>query len=233
MPKSQHIRYVTKLTRVLALILVIALPIGGFYFGRLYERTQSEQIKVKYTTEQTSIQQKEEVLYTNKAQIKQFDLNGTWTNDGFFFTLKSAYLTPNIADISRYKDYIHGYENYKNSAFLVLEMSVRNVYTSGKDREINVKDNFSLKDKIGIQSLPLAIQYYSLSPQEDLNKVFVYFPVNNAEKQFSLYVGTARPRIIDLSFEGDKAKELQGFWIYRDGYSPEYYNRNPLFEYFK
>ena len=172
-------------TVILSVIIVILIVIFGAYIY-LQNKKSSKQTKLSQGLEIPN--NVSGVLFKNPVNIKELPLKTTWENDPFSYTLKNAYLVPHIADLSRYQLYLHDEQDIEDRSFVIIEISTRNVSTSGDKQVIDVADNFRLRESTSTEIVPIDPQYTSLNPQEDLGKTFVYFPVKNNESQFTLLV---------------------------------------------
>ncbi len=210
----------SQLNSPLVLVLVLAVLIGvGIY---AYQKFTNKEFADKQTGKTDGLSRTEMLsrgIHPDPVDIKVLEgtITAQWQDNSVAYTLEKAYLTPDIADLGSARNNA----DIKDKSFLIVQLNARDRRTSGDRRSIQEGNYLRIRqDKK--DSAPLGGDYLYLSPQEN-GTTYVIFPVARNLNKFTLLAGLlSRPRVIQLDFGSNNVKILNGVFIYRGGYFPEY-----------
>ena len=199
-------------TKIFIIILLIVLPILGFYFGiryavyNFYPKPANNNL-TKITTET--------IKYLSQDAICD---NGPV--NGLTITLNKAYLLSSFADLPEYKLQEIQQSGIETNGLLVLEANVRNLQTSGNTQGIYGNDIFRLRRNLKDYS-PIIYGATMVAPQEN-NVIYAYFPVSKDETNFKImYCNFAdHPSVINLDFNSNTVESLTGNYTINKGFTP-------------
>lgn len=199
----------------LILFLVLLLIASFIYFGKNF-RTDKNSEEISKEENESILKQRG--INPEKVTIRYLDVESKWQDNSVAFSIETAYLTPDIADIGNWRN------NYKigsENQFLVIETSIRNRNTYGGNT-VNMSNYLRLRDESNVQLTPADKSDFYLEPQSD-SKFFTVFVVSKSLKQASLFSGIlAKPKVTKLDFFDNQAKVYEGVFLYRSGLAPEY-----------
>lgn len=189
------------------LLVVIAIIVYQFLDGRSINVYRDKEMSLK-----------ERGINSENVTIRAVEAESSWQYNDIAYEVKKIYLTPDIADIGDWRDNFNiGTENQ----FVVVELEVRDKRTSGGKR--NVDTTSFLRVRVGnIENGPKNTDYLYLNPQED-GKIFRVFVVDKETKEITLLSGiTSRPRVTKVDFFSGDLEVMQGVFLHKSGFSPEY-----------
>ena len=161
---------------------------------------------------------KERGINPESVTIRAVDVESVWQYDNVAYEVKKIYLTPDIADIGNWRD---NFDIGIKSQFVVVETNVRDRRTNGERRNITTTPFLRIRVD-NIESSPKDADYLYLNPQED-GKVFSVFIVDKEIQEITLLSGiTSSPRVTKIDFFGSNAEMMEGVFLYKTGFSPEY-----------
>lgn len=157
-------------------------------------------------------------IHPDPVNIKVLeDITAQWQDKSIAYVLEKVYFTPDIADLGPSRNNV----SMKDKSFLIVQLNVRDRRTSGSRRLIPAGNYLRIRQNRE-DSAPIINDYLYLSPQEN-GTVYVTFPVERNMSQFTLLVGIlSNPRVVSLNFDSNAAILLNGVFLLKQGFSPEY-----------
>ncbi len=153
-----------------------------------------------------------------KKIIKQTPNPIQWEQDQVKYSLKSIYLTPEVADLTEYRRYVQ----IQTPNYLMVEMQIEDLRYGGATRVLNPYLYLLLRLDSG-DFEPFISKKISINPQESLT-YYSGFYVQPDLLKFMLLAGEQTNReIINIDFSDSKSQSLFGVFKIDSGFTPEYY----------
>lgn len=162
-------------------------------------------------------------INNDKMTIRYVDVYESW-NDEYWpvtFSIKRAYLTPDIADVGYWRD---NYSIGTKNAFLVIEVDATNNGISSNGRTmINAGGYLRLVNSDDDKEIaPASNSDLYLSSQEGGSQ-FIIFIVDKNLKETNLLIGLlAKPKVTHLNFFSADAKTYNGVFLFKTGLAESY-----------
>ncbi len=152
------------------------------------------------------------------VEVMKIPVEASWEVNNVAFTIKNAYLTPDIADIGLYRA---NYDIGKTNKFLVIEIDVRNRRTTGSSQKVDVNNYLRIRLDSS-EYIPIENSNKTLLPQEDTT-VYAIFAVPITGQNFTLLSGPLKqPRVSQLDFGSSEVIKIEGVFLLNKGYRPSF-----------
>jgi len=223
---SVQIPFKAIIITLITFLLIVLMGVGVYWY-----MNRSRTVPTPIISDEGGI--KSDGINPAILTIRHVDVTSSWSDDQYVppfsgqsylsvsFSVKKAYLTPDIADIGHFRD---NFSIGTKNIFLVVEVDVRNNSVKSEERRmVSALDYLKVVDSnTGIEAKPVAGGNLYVDPQEN-RKEFVVFVVDKNLTQATLKSGLSGSLTTSaLNFFDDNAKVFNGVFLSKSGLADIY-----------
>jgi len=209
-PHETHLLSSVPLIAIACVVLVL-----GYVFSTV---TKSLDVQNQLVAKQTQYDElKSRGFNPDPVSVRKIEVAHTWQANNLSYNVRSAYLTPDIADfVDRRTKLGIGTEN----KFLVVEVDIADIRAQGEKRDVEIAKY--LQPRGGNKSFrPVSPEDLTLGPRQNSTEYVIYVvPMETSD--FILTTGTGRTKMTTLKFAESEVEAMQGVFLTTQGFATEF-----------